>query len=53
MQNERRSNEALEETLAGAPVQVARRLKRVSKTGAWPTVHPLTVNRTELGAQEW
>ena len=40
-------------TLAGAPVKVARRLRRVAKMGAWLMVQPSTVNSTELGAQEW
>ena len=44
--NARRSEEALEETLAGAPVQVASRLWRVTKTGAWLVVQPSTVNGT-------
>ena len=48
-----RSEEALAETLAGAPVQAARRLRWVTKTGAWLMVQPSTVNGTELGAQEW
>ena len=40
-------------TIAGGPVQGARRLQRATNTGAWLTVQPSTVNRTELGAQEW
>ena len=47
------SEEALEETLAGAPAQVACRLRRVKNTGAWLMVQPSIVNGTELGAQEW
>ena len=39
--------------LKGAPVLHARRLQRATKTGAYLTVQPSTVNRTELGAQEW
>ena len=45
--------EALAKTLAGALVQGARRMQRVTKTGAWLTVQTSTVNWTELGAQEW
>ena len=44
---------SLETTIARAPVYVTRRLRRATKTGAWLTVQPLTVNGTELGAQEW
>ena len=44
---------ALEETLAGAPTQVACHLQRVKKTGAWLMLQSSTVNGTELGAQEW
>ena len=51
--NTRWSEEALDETLAGALVQVARHLRRVTKTGMWLTVKPSSVNGTELGAQEW
>ena len=47
------AEESLAETLAGAPVQDAHRLRRVTKTGAWLTVKTSTVNGTELGAQEW
>ena len=47
------AEEALTETLAGAPVQDARRLRREKKTGEWLTVQSSTVNRTELGVQEW
>ena len=28
-------------------------MQRATKTGAWLTVQPSTVNGTELGAQEW
>ena len=42
--------EALAETLAGGAVQGAHRLRRATKTGAWMTVQPSTVNGTELGA---
>ena len=51
--NTLRSDEALEETLEGAPVHVACRLWWAKKTGAWLTVQPSTVNGTGLGAQEW
>ena len=47
-----RAEEALAATLEGAPVQRARRLRRETKTGAWLTVQPSTVNGTEMGAQE-
>ena len=43
---------SLEETLVSASVQVARRLHRAEKMGAWMTIQPSTVNRTELGVQE-
>ena len=48
-----RDEAALTETLEGAPDQVAGRLWQVTKTGVWLTVQQLTVNGTELGAQEW
>ena len=44
---------SLEATTAGAPEVVTRRLRRATKTGAWLTVQPSTVNGTDLGAQEW
>ena len=44
---------SLEATIAGAPEVVTHRLRRATKTGAWLTVQPSTVNGTELGAQEW
>ena len=47
------ADEALVATLAGASVQRTCRLQRATKTGAWLTVQPSTVNGTELGAQEW
>ena len=37
----------------GSPVQVARHLQRVTKTGAWLMVKALILNRMELGAKEW
>ena len=40
-------------TLEGAPVQCARQLQRATKTGAWLTVQPYTVNGMGLGAKEW
>ena len=45
--------EALDETLAGCPVQVACRLQRATKTRAWLTVQPSAVNTAELDVQEW
>ena len=39
------------ETLAGAPVQDACRLRQETKTGSWLTMHQSTVNWTKLGAQ--
>ena len=44
---------SLEMSIARAPVEVTYRLRRVTKTRAWLTVQPSTVNGTELGAQEW
>ena len=44
---------SLEATIAGAQEVVTHRLRRATKTGAWLTVQPSTVNGTELGAQEW
>ena len=44
---------SLEMTIAGDPDEVTRQLQRATKTGAWLTVQPSTVNGTELGAQEW
>ena len=38
--NARRPYEELEETLLGAPAQVARHLRRVTKKGAWLMVKP-------------
>ena len=48
-----RAEKALTAKIAGALVQGARRLRWKTKTGAWLTVQPSTVNGTELGAQEW
>ena len=50
---QRRAEEALTAALEGALVQHALRLQRATKTGAWLTVQPSTVNGTELGAHEW
>ena len=44
---------SLEVSIAGAPAVATRQLQRATKTGAWMTVQPSTVNGTELGAQEW
>ena len=44
---------SLEATIAGDTEVVTRRLRRGTKTGAWLTVQPSTVNGTEVGAQEW
>ena len=46
------AEEALAKTLAGYLVQGARRLRRVTKMGAWLTVHPSTVKGIKMGAQE-
>ena len=43
----------LTDALEGELVQHARLLRRATKTVAWMTVKPSTVNGTELGAQEW
>ena len=50
---QRQAEEALTDALEGGLVLHARRLRRATKTGAWQTVQPSTVNGTELGAQEW
>ena len=49
----RRPEEALADSLEGAPVQVARHLRRVKNTGKWITIQSSTVNRMEMGAHEW
>ena len=49
--NANRSEEALEETLSGVPVQFAFRLRRATKTGAWLMVQLSIVNGTKLDAQ--
>ena len=48
-----RAEEALAATIVGFPYQGASQLQRATKTGAWITVQPSTVNGTDLGAQEW
>ena len=45
--------DSLTETIAGAPVQGAHRLRHATETGAWLTVQPFTLNGKELVAQEW
>ena len=44
---------SLETTTDRSPSVITRRLQRATKTGAWLTVQPSTVNGTKLGAQEW
>ena len=44
---------SLEATISGAPEVVTRRLRWATKTGAWLTVQPSTLNGTDMGAQEW
>ena len=51
-QNAAKAGASLETTIARAPVDVTRRLRRATKTGAGLTVQPSTVNGTEVGAQE-
>ena len=52
-QNAAKAVVSLETTIVRALVVVTRRLRRATKTGAWLTVQPSTVNGTELGAQDW
>ena len=52
-QNVAKAMASLEMSIARAPVEVTRWLRRETKTGAWLTVQPSTVNEIELGAQEW
>ena len=52
-QNVAKAMVSLETSISRAPVEVTRQLRRATKTGAWLTVQPSTVNGTELGAQEW
>ena len=47
------AEEALLETLSGAPVQDACRLRWMAKTRAWMKVQPSTVNGMKMGVQEW
>ena len=48
-----RAEEALASTTARGPVQGAHQLRQATKTGAWLTVQPSTVNGTDMGVQEW
>ena len=43
----------LGEVRAAASKTDSRRMGRIQRTGVWLSVLPSTVNRTELGAQEW
>ena len=52
-QNMAKAMASPETTIAGAPAVVTCRLQRATKTGAWMTMQPSTVNGSELGAQEW
>ena len=52
-QNVAKAMASLETTIAGYPAVVTRRLRRATKTWAWLTMQPSTVNGTELCAQEW
>ena len=52
-QNVDKAMASLETTIVRAPAVVTRQLRQAMKTGAWLTVQPSTVNRAELGAQEW
>ena len=52
-QNVAKAVASLEMTISRSPAVVTRRLRRAAKTEAWLTVQPSTVNRNELGAQEW
>ena len=45
------AEEDLVETLEGAPVQDAHRLRRATNMGAWITVQPSMINGTELSVQ--
>ena len=47
------AEEALAETIVGAPIQGARRLQRAKKMGTWMMLQLSTLNVTELGTQEW
>ena len=48
-----RGEKQSEEALTGASVLQARHICRAAKTGAWLMVLPSTVNRTDMGPQEW
>ena len=50
VQNKKR---AMEEAMEESPTLDERRTRWGNKTGTWITMFPSTVNRTELGAQEW
>ena len=50
---ESRAEEMLTAALEGGALLHARRMQRAAKTGAWLTVLPSTVKKTEMGAQEW
>ena len=45
--------EALDETIVGAPIKGARRLRRAKKMGAWMMLQLSTLNVIEVGTQEW
>ena len=47
------AEEALMAALEGVSILHAHCMGRAENTGAWLTVLPSTVNRTEMGAQEW
>ena len=52
-QNVAKAVASLETATARSPAVLTRRMRRATKTGAWLTVQPSTVNRTELEPQEW
>ena len=52
-QGQIQAEKALTAALEGTLVLHARRLQRATKTGAWLTLMPSTVNGTELVAEEW
>ena len=51
-QNVAKAMASLKTTIARAPAVITCRLRRATKTGAWLTVQPSTVNGMELGAHE-
>ena len=51
--NVQNSQADLEEAMAAAPALEAHKLRRRTKTGAWLNLLPSTVNRTDIGVQEW